>query len=242
MSKTESSRSARIRPIVALESLFRVVRNPEDTASGNRFTMALEGRNSQRLVERFREHPEGVCILSERSSVRSILCDHELLRAMPDRTLGRAYLAFCEEEEISMDGLAEVICDPTDAILSCTPEEAFIYSRITDQHDLWHVATGYSRDGVGEFALIAFGYEQIGFPAYRVLLALANSFLAVQLPQTRAFLRNARERGRKARWLLAEDWERLLTQPLEHVRDYLRLGAPPSYTRHNLIGGRLIPE
>jgi ubiquinone biosynthesis protein COQ4 len=38
-------------------------------------------------------------------------------------------------------------------------------------------------------------------------------------------------RGRRAAWLPAQEWEELLAEPLEAVRERLAVGPPPSYTQ-----------
>ena len=47
-------------------------------------------------------------------------------------------------------------------------------TRVRDMHDLWHVITGYGRDGLGEGCLVAFSYAQtrsLGFAAIALLAA-----------------------------------------------------------------------
>ena len=49
------------------------------------------------------------------------------------------------------------------------------------------------------------------------------------IPGARRMIREAFQRGRKAAWLPAADWEGLLSQPLEYVRSVLSLGDVPDY-------------
>jgi hypothetical protein len=64
----------------------------------------------------------------------------------------------------------------------------------------------------------------------------------LRVPGTLALLRQSKERARNAKWLIAEDWEQLLEEPLEEVREKLGVGPPPMYTRYFRVGGRLAPE
>ncbi len=52
------------------------------------------------------------------------------------------------------------------------------------------------------------------------------------MPGARALLADAGERGARAQWLLAVDWEPLLAQPIDEVREALRIGQPPRYQRY----------
>ena len=169
--------------------------------------------------------------------------DRERLRALPVGSLGRVYAVFMDEEEISLEGLDAATSDPAREIFGeMDVERKLVHDRITDLHDLWHVATGYSRDLVGEFALLALGYEQLGTPAYRLSLAAIRPICAVQAPGANALIADARRRGRESSWLPVQDWEGLLTEPIDEARETLGLGPPPAYTRYFRVGNRLRPE
>lgn len=95
---------------------------------------------------------------------------------------------------------------------------------ITDQHDLWHVVTGYSTSEVDEVCLQAFNHAQVGNG-----LSLAITFGGL----LRALLRaewsapariwNAYQRGRQSQVLLFVDWQLLWSLPLSEVRLQLEL-------------------
>ena len=225
----------------SLRALSQVMRDPENTEAGARFVLGIEGKNADVLFDRFRGDPKGARIIREKRSLNSILSDREYLRALPEGSLGRAYLEFVEVEQISAEGLAAATDQPSHDLLQQSPERRILHERITDTHDLWHIVTGYSRDLIGELLLIAFGYEQLKIRAYKFFITL--SYLTeFRAPGTRALVRDARERGRNAKWLIVEDWERLLDRPLADVRKELGLGEPPRYTRHFRVGGKLVPE
>jgi ubiquinone biosynthesis protein COQ4 len=238
-----STTAPRVRPWLALRALASASRDPENTAAGARFVFALQGKATERLFQRFRADPGGARILAERRSLRATLRDRAKLRALPEGSLGRTYAAFMDEEQISNEGLVDVTADAARELLGpMDADRRLVHDRITDLHDLWHVATGYSRDMLGELALIGFGYEQLGTPAYRVILAFTRPLLGFQIPGSRAFVDDARRRGREARWLPVQDWEGLLALPLDAAREELGLGPPPVYTRYFRVGRRLRPE
>jgi ubiquinone biosynthesis protein COQ4 len=97
-----------------------------------------------------------------------------------------------------------------------------------DTHDLWHAATGFKGDVLGEASLLAFTLAQhwnTGV-AFIVVAALLKGFGRMET----AVIRDGFRRGRAAAWLPAQEWESLLPLPLEEVRARLQLGAPPVYT------------
>ena len=49
------------------------------------------------------------------------------------------------------------------------------------------------------------------------------------LLQNWRLIRQAYRRGRKAEWLVDADWETLLEQPIDQVREELGVGEPPVY-------------
>ena len=159
--RRRDDKQSRVHPWQAFRAFLQVIRNPDNTQAGARFVFALEGRHTDTLLERFRRDPEGARILREQRPLRPLLSDYERLRALPDGTLGRAYLDFVEAEQISAEGLAAATEQPARELLSLSPDYRILHDRIADTHDLWHVVTGYSRDLIGELALIAFGYVQL---------------------------------------------------------------------------------
>src|SRR5690606_14315610 len=107
------------------------------------------------------------------------------------------------------------------------PERRLFADRLRDMHDLWHVATGYGRDLVGEAALLAFSYAQTRNPGVGFIVAVAWLRAKGDGAFARPVIVEGYKRGRRAAWLPAADWEHLLTLPLERVRAELNLGTPP---------------
>jgi ubiquinone biosynthesis protein COQ4 len=220
----------RIRPLVAWRAVRALLRNPDDTKRVFDVIDALSGRSGERLFERFRATPSGARILAERRDLLASLRDRERLLALPPGSLGRSYAEFMGREKISAEGLVEASQEggrAPDPALS--PERRLVGARMRDQHDLWHVVTGYGRDLVGEAAVLAFTYAQTRNRGIGLIVAVAYWRGGSAAPWLRPFLREAFRRGRRAAWLPAADWEALLPRPLEEVRAELGLGEPPSY-------------
>jgi ubiquinone biosynthesis protein COQ4 len=230
MTPSESRR--RIRPWVALRAYLKVMRDPEDTASGARFVLAVDGDRGERNFQRFARDPGGARVLATRTSLTARLCDRDALRRLPAGSLGRAYLGFVEAEGISAEGLAAAV-EPVELELGELDAERKLFAeRVRAMHDLWHVLTGYSRDLLGEMQLLAFSHVQLRTRAFGWLVRLLPLTVERKAPGTRRLIALARSRAQAAPWLPAEDWESLLELPLDEVRERLRVGAPPAYTQY----------
>src|SRR5262249_2090987 len=137
---------------------------------------ALAGQSFERSFQRFTASREGRRLLIERPSLLAALSDRTALRALPDGSLGRAYLAFMESGDLTADGLVEA--DATAAQrspqpLQLDPDRQYVGDRTRDMHDLWHVLTGYGMDEAGEAANLAFTFGQIPSLGFGLIVGAA---------------------------------------------------------------------
>ncbi|MEC7524728.1 MAG: Coq4 family protein [Myxococcota bacterium] len=220
-----------VRPLDALVALRKLLDDPDDTEQAFRVVRALDGHQAGRFLERFRASPDGARLLRERPSLLAALSDRDALRRLPEGSLGRAYLAFVEREGITADGLVEV-SQTGDRILS-DRDFGFLADRMRDSHDLFHVVTGYRTDLIGEASVLSFTAAQTESPGTALLVAggFVRSFgFRPEVGRTaRRQIRAAWRRGKRAEWLIAAPWERLLERPLQEVRLRYRLGPAPVY-------------
>ena len=120
------------------------------------------GEEAERMYQRFRQDPNGARILAERRWLRTVLLDQERLRRLAPGSLGRAYVDYLDEENLNFEWLVRTSASAADEILGELDEERrLVIESVTDQHDLWHVLTGYGTDELGELAVTAFIYEQV---------------------------------------------------------------------------------
>jgi ubiquinone biosynthesis protein COQ4 len=217
--------SHRIRPLAAWRALRALLADPDDTSQVFRIVEALSGRTGERTYARFHRDETGARILRERRSLLDTLTDREALLALPPGSLGRCYAEFTAREQISADGLVDASRARGDVL---DPDRRLVFDRLRDQHDLWHVVTGYGRDLLGEAALLAFSFAQTRNPGIGLIVAVAF-WKARHNREFRALLRGGWRRGRRAAWLPAADWEALLALPLDDVRRRLRVEVAPTY-------------
>lgn len=184
----------------------------------------------------------GARIVKERRNLLPRLTNREYLLGLSEDTLGHQYCRFTLAEQISAEGLAAASLGVRDAELSPLRDEDLeaqtFGERLRDMHDLWHVVTGYSRDVVGELALLAFTYEQTREPGIGYIVRhVERRMRKNEDRQVSEFLREASARGRRAGFLPAADWEALLERPLDEVREVLQLDPPPAYEQHRTPSG-----
>ena len=99
-----------------------------------------------------------------------------------------------------------------------------------DMHDLWHVTTGYGRDTFGEACLLAFTYAQTRNRGLGIIAFVGTVKLARELGQgIFSAVWQGYRAGIRAIWLPEQAWEQLLHQPLDQVRQQLRVGEPAQY-------------
>jgi len=96
-----------MRPLAALRAIRRVFADPDATEHVFEVIDALQGPNLKWMRARLQRSATGRRLLASKPSVLPLLSDREALRALPEGSLGRAYLGFVESEGISADGLVE---------------------------------------------------------------------------------------------------------------------------------------
>ena len=219
----------RLDPLVAVKSMIRLVRNPSHTHEVFTIIRALSGSDLQAGLARFKETEIGERVLKNRLQLRDSLREQHLLDALPKGSLGKKYCAFVQEQNLSADGLEKANQQISRSEIA-DPDLKLFASRQRDMHDLWHVVTGYGRDELGEACLLAFTYAQnknrgVGFIA---LVGCFKLFTKYRFNAARSILQAYRI-GKGAAWLPEQDWEGLLADEVNYVRDQLSITTPSRY-------------
>lgn len=234
MTETQSAQLAAIaRPRrqwgAALKALRRLLADKDDTVQVFEIMRALNGDAGAKGYERLLRTPQGGRIAYERVELCARLMDDAWLDSFAPGTVGAAYRDFVRSQNFSAEGLAEVSRERAKQ-----PELAHPYAwfgrRIRDIHDVWHVLTGYHRDGLGEACLVAFSFAQTGGLGWG-LIALGAALRALRdpsQPRARAIWQGYR-RGKAAKWLCGEDYLTLLHEPMDAARRRLNITPASVY-------------
>ena len=219
-----------VKPLQALRSVRALIANPDDTGEVFKIIQALKGGSLSRAVERLRSTPEGRELLRTKPDILSVLNDREALRAMPEGSVGRAYLRFVESQSLSADGLVAASEEaPRGEGLS--PDESWLGNRLRDIHDLQHVMCGYGRDQLGELCLLSFMVTQTpnrGI-AFIIFMARRKARQGTQLFSVDDCIEEGRRIGEGATWFATVNWEQRLAEPLDTMRAELGNGKPALY-------------
>ena len=221
----------RVRPIRAGRALAGFLSNKEATSEIFKMMNALDGPVYERNFTRFCLTQTGRKVLSEERNLCATLSDRDALRALPQGSLGQAYLNFIEREGLSAEGFQhEMETSGEDLSNVDTARKLYLY-RSRHTHDLYHVLTGYGRDFIGELGLLAFTYQQSGIRTFAVMLQFSILKARKDFPSlpVRTIVREGHRLGKAAAKLYQADWEELLARPLDEVRAEFSIQRPQAY-------------
>ena len=216
-------------PRRALRAARVLANDPDDLPQVFTIIESLSFDTVQRIHDGMARTDTGRRLLATRPDIVDRLADRAALARLPAGTLGRAYLAFVESENISADGIRAAADRGMKHELPLPAHLEWVHARMRDTHDLWHAAVGYQGDVLGETALLGFTFVQTWNPAIGLILAIGLAKTIGVAPDARKTILEGVRRGRKAAWLPGQDWESMLSLPLDEVRRRLSLETPPQY-------------
>jgi ubiquinone biosynthesis protein COQ4 len=226
----------RVQPIVALRALINLLKNPQDTRQVALLTAALRGRSGLSQLRKFKASPVGLKILAEGHRLGDVLDNHAYLATLGENSLGRHYLAFMSEDNLTAKGLTEVTAEATNNLDPANKDALIFAGRTRDLHDLYHVIAGYGRDEIGEICVLAFSYPQQRLRSFAVIAFFGtlnfSSILARHKLGPGAVVNavlQAYRNGKQAAWLPGEDIDTMLTQDIDNVRRQLGITPPDKY-------------
>ena len=226
--------SPKFRPFTAWRHMQRLLADKEDTEQVFHIIEALNGKNAVNDFERFMATPSGQAQLARRTYLPPILDDHEPLHDLPKGTVGRTYVEFMEREGLSAAGLVAE-SEKRDSEWRHHDDDLLWFGNLRrDTHDMYHILTGYGRDGLGEAALLGFTHSQHGGLGISFIAYMGGRQINREAPRharIRDVIREGRENGKTARRLIEYDVESLLPRQLEDVRRELNIPEPVLYKR-----------
>ncbi|TFU03458.1 ubiquinone biosynthesis protein [Polymorphobacter arshaanensis] len=211
----------------ALKALRKLLGDKDDTVQVFEIMRALNGRATRDGYDKLLGTLGGGRMAYERRELSAVLMDREALAKYPAGSLAAHYLAFTAKGQIDAQGLADVSRQvERDSGVDLAHPYAWFGRRTRDVHDFWHILTGYDLTGLGEACLVAFSYAQTRAMGWAVIAtgAALRGVRNPSAPYARAIWEGY-QRGKSAKWLLAEDYEAMLGEQLEPLR--ARLGLTP---------------
>ena len=214
---------------VAFRALRRLLSDKDDTGQVFEIMAALNGGSTAKGYQRLLRTPRGGRLAFERAELAERLMDDAWLDSFAPGTVGATYRAFVRSENLSAQGLVDISQEVHGRNQIAHPY-AWFGRRTRDAHDIWHVLSGYHRDGLGEACLVAFSYAQTGSLgwAFIAMGAALRPRSGPKYPYTRAIWQGYR-RGKAAKWLAGEDYVELFAEPLDAARRRLGITPPTIY-------------
>jgi ubiquinone biosynthesis protein COQ4 len=169
--------------------------------------------------------PEALALLCEKPRIAKADVDFDALRALPEATVGGAYVRFLDRYGLDPDLLADPIGHWSGARYD-DPDAAFLHERYRQTHDLWHALVGLGTAGHEEVLLHAFTWGQLRLPYSALIVAfgtLKHILFERRWDVLRHGLRDAWQAGRDAAPLLLVRWEDRWGEPLDEVRRTFRI-------------------
>lgn len=219
-----------VKPLQALRSVRVLIANPDNTGEVFKIIEALKGNSIVRAVARLEATAGGREMLRNKPDILPVLSDRDALRAMPEGSVGRAYLKFVESQSLSADGLVAA-SEEAPRGQGKSQEERWLGNRLRDIHDLQHVICGYGRDTLGELCLLSFMVTQTpnrGI-AFIIFMARRKTRQVTKLFSIDNCIDEGRRIGEAATWFAAVNWEERLAEPLEQLRRELGVLKPRLY-------------
>ena len=219
-------------PFKALSHFRKLIADKEDTEQVFHIVEALKGRKTSRQAAEFVQSEEGRKLLERDFDIPARLDDHARWADCAPGSVAQKYMAFMKREGLTAQGLVEEShkWQPPEQ----RPQDLYewYYDRLRDTHDLFHVLTGYGRDGLGELSLLGFSYTHnhnrgVQFIAYagaRQMKKASGSAAPIF-----AAIAEGKRLGREAAKLAHQDVEMLMREPLEDARKRLNIGKPEIY-------------
>lgn len=202
------------------QAVVRVMRDSEQTSEIH-VTEEITGRARYRAIRReLFDTAEARDLLRDRPELCSAEVDFDALRALPERTLGRAYVRHLDDNGLSADYQAAVTRYVDE------PEMAYLMRRFRQTHDVWHALTDLGTEGHEEVIIHAFSWGQLRLPVSAMVVffgTLKHIVGEARWGALRYALREAYENGRDAAPLLPVYWERYWEEPLDDVRVRYRI-------------------
>lgn len=215
----------------AFRAIRKLIADKEDSAQVFEIMRALSGRAIPDGYAKLMQTVEGGRIAYRRHELAALLDDHAAQRRLPEGSVGRAYLAFVESQQLSAAGLAEESRKVEDTSIDAEHPLTWYARRLRDVHDLWHVLSGYHRDALGEACLVAFSYAQTKSLGFAFIAFAGGREIKRGMPDQPVYkaIWEAYQNGKRAEWLPGEDYEALLGEPLEAARTRLNIAPPLTY-------------
>lgn len=144
--------------------------------------------------------------------------DLDTLLTYPQDSLGYIYASAMKKTGFDPNLHAEMTAES---------DAKYVELRLSQTHDLWHIATGFDTSLIGEIGLQALHLAQFPYPLATMLVAnslMSSTLLAPEeLPALLSAITQGLQMGKTAKLLFAQKWEEDWEKPLAQWQAELNL-------------------
>jgi ubiquinone biosynthesis protein COQ4 len=109
--------------------------------------------------------------------------------------------------------------------------------RYRDTHDIWHILTSYPTNTEGEMCMVMFAFAQTRSLAWLIIsLSVLFTLIRRRPSQSLMLLKmvyEAYRNGKRAKFLLAENYDELLSENLDSARERLNIRLPKAFVNRS---------
>lgn len=225
-------RPAKFQPFKAWNHMQKLIEDKEDTEQVFHIIEALNGQSFERNFHAFAATEAGQKLLKDKPYLPPLLDDHSWIRALPEGTVGRAYIEFMEREGLSAQGLVDESMKYRNKVEEYDDDMLWYGNRLRDTHDLFHILSGYNRDALGEASLLAFTYSQQPGLGVIFISFMGCRTIGKHAPKGARIMDcfwEGKRNGEAAQKIIEQDIIALMHEPLEAARARLGIAAPVAY-------------
>jgi ubiquinone biosynthesis protein COQ4 len=221
--QSEDLRRLNLDWLITLKGVVALMRDPEQTNSVFDVEDGLRHTKAAQLAVEYAKSQPGVAeIFAERYLAPSP--DISTLLSLPPDSLGHTYAAYLTEAGFDPNFYrkAKIENDVT-----------YMFMRMRQTHDIWHVVTGFGADVNAELGLKAFEIAQVHRTLSAMLVAGGLLRTLFKSPENLEGLLQqvaiGYRMGAKAKPLLAQKWEEQWEKPLTEWRSELNVEPMKDY-------------
>ena len=197
------------------QAVVRVLADSTKTHEIHRVEEITGRPRYRRLLAELNASDDGRRILELRPELSSQHVDYDALRALPETTLGGAYVRHLDNNHITADYQAAATRHVDD------PDMAYLMRRFRQTHDVWHALLGLGITGHEEVIIHWFSFGQLRLPVSALIMvfgSMKHILLERRWGALRHSMREAYRAGRDAKPLLGVVWEDRWAESLADVR------------------------
>lgn len=220
----------KFRPLKAFRHFRKLIQDKEDTEQVFHIFENLPRKGFMDDARAFVTSDFGQKLMEREPYLPDLLDDHAWIDALPEGSVGHAYVTFMRREGLSAAGLvaeSEKMGRP-----QYDDQVQWYSNRLRDTHDLFHVLTGYNRDALGEASLLAFTYSQNPGLGVIFISFMGCRTIAKHAPKGARVMDcfwEGKRNGAAAQKIIQQDIIALMHEPLDAARQRLGIAQPVIY-------------